>query len=425
MDVTLPKLAEGADSGAVVNILVAEGDDVELDQTLLELENEKAVAPIPSTGAGRVARIHVEVGQVVSVGQVLVTIDAAGIDATGAGEPQASAPPAEPAAADGAGAPAPREPHFHRSESGAPPPASPTVRKVARELGIDLHRVKGSQRGGRIVMADVRSYVQGLQELAREPTAPAPGAPAPVSPTPDPGKWGPSRREKMSPLRRTIAQRMTDSWTTIPHVTQFDDADITDLMEIRKRYGAAYEKSGARLTLTSFAIRAVVSALDKYPAFKTGIDYRALEIVTRDYVHVGVAVDTEAGLLAPVIRDVDRKSLLDLSRELDELAERTRRRKLTADEMQGAAFTISNLGSIGGSYFTPIVNGPQVAVLGMGRGVHRPLVRDRKVVPRLVLPLALSYDHRVIDGADGARFLREVVRCLEDFPETEVRTEGG
>ena len=425
MDVTLPKLAEGADSGAVVNILVAEGDDVELDQTLLELENEKAVAPIPSTGAGRVARIHVEVGQVVSVGQVLVTIDAAGIDAAGAGEPQASAPPAEPAAADGAGAPAPREPHFHRSESGAPPPASPTVRKVARELGIDLHRVKGSQRGGRIVMADVRGYVQGLQELAREPTAAAPGAPAPVSPTPDPGKWGPSRREKMSPLRRTIAQRMTDSWTTIPHVTQFDDADITDLMEIRKRYGAAYEKSGARLTLTSFAIRAVVSALDKYPAFKTGIDYRALEIVTRDYVHVGVAVDTEAGLLAPVIRDVDRKSLLDLSRELDELAERTRRRKLTAEEMQGAAFTISNLGSIGGSYFTPIVNGPQVAVLGMGRGVHRPLVRDRKVVPRLVLPLALSYDHRVIDGADGARFLREVVRCLEDFPETEVRTEGG
>lgn len=416
MDVTLPKLAEGADSGAVVNILVAEGDEVALDQTLLELENEKAVAPIPSTGAGRVARIHVEVGQVVSVGQVLVTIDAAG-----AGEPQASAPPAEPAAADGA--PAPREPHVHRSESGAPPPASPTVRKVARDLGIDLHRVKGSQRGGRIVMADVRGYVQGLQDLAREPAAA--GASAQASPTPDMGKWGPSRREKMSPLRRTIAQRMTDSWTTIPHVTQFDDADITDLMEIRKRYGAAYEKSGARLTLTSFAIRAVVSALDKYPAFKTGIDYRALEIVTRDYVHVGVAVDTEAGLLAPVIRDVDRKSLLDLSRELDELAERTRRRKLTADEMQGAAFTISNLGSIGGSYFTPIVNGPQVAVLGMGRGVHRPLVRDRKVVPRLVLPLALSYDHRVIDGADGARFLREVVRCLEDFPEADVRTGGG
>lgn len=420
MDVTLPKLAEGADSGAVVHILVAEGDEVEVDQTLLELENEKAVAPIPSTGAGRVARIHVEVGQVVSVGQVLVTIDAAG-----AGEPQAPAPPPpEPAAADDAGAPAPREPHVHRSESGAPPPASPTVRKIARELGIDLHRVKGSQRGGRIVMADVRGYVQGLQELAREPTTTAVGASVPVSPPPDMDKWGPGRREKMSPLRRTIAQRMTESWTTIPHVTQFDDADITDLMETRKRYGAAYEKSGARLTLTSFAIRAVVSALDKYPAFKTGIDYRALEIVTRDYVHVGVAVDTEAGLIAPVIRDVDRKSLLDLSRELDELAERTRQRKLTADEMQGAAFTISNLGSIGGSYFTPIVNGPQVAVLGMGRGVHRPLVRDRKVVPRLVLPLALSYDHRVIDGADGARFLREIVRCLEDFPEADVRTEG-
>ena len=419
MDVTLPKLAEGADSGAVVNILVAEGDQVELDQTLLELENEKAVAPIPSTGAGRVARIHVEVGQVVSVGQVLVTIDTAG-----AGEPRAPAPPPEPADAVGADAPAPQEPHVYRSDSGAPPPASPTVRKVARELGIDLHRVKGSQRGGRIVMADVRGYIQGLQALAREPSTPAPDAPAPVSPAPDPGRWGPSKREKMSPLRRTIAQRMTDSWTTIPHVTQFDDADITDLMEMRKRYAAAYEKSGARLTLTSFAIRAVVSALDKYPAFKTAIDYRALEVVTRDYVHVGVAVDTEAGLIAPVIRDVDRKSLLDLSGELDDLAERTRQRKLSADEMQGAVFTISNLGSIGGSYFTPIVNGPQVAVLGMGRGVHRPVVRDRKVAPRLVLPLALSYDHRVIDGADGARFLREVVRCLEDFPEADVKPGG-
>ncbi len=419
MDVTLPKLAEGADSGAVVNILVAEGDQVELDQTLLELENEKAVAPIPSTGAGRVARIHVEVGQVVSVGQVLVTIDTAG-----AGKPQAPAAPPEPASAAVADAPAPPEPHLYRSDSGAPPPASPTVRKVARELGIDLHRVKGSQRGGRIVMADVRGYIQGLQELAREPSAPGAHAPAPVSPAPDPGRWGPSKREKMSPLRRTIAQRMTDSWTTIPHVTQFDDADITDLMELRKRYAAAYEKSGARLTLTSFAIRAAVSALDKYPAFKTAIDYRALEIVTRDYVHVGVAVDTEAGLIAPVIRDVDRKSLLDLSGELDDLAERTRRRKLSADEMQGAVFTISNLGSIGGSYFTPIVNGPQVAVLGMGRGVHRPVVRDRKVAPRLVLPLALSYDHRVIDGADGARFLREIVRCLEDFPEADVKPEG-
>lgn len=429
MDVKLPKLAEGADSGAVVSILVAEGDEVELDQTLLELENEKAVAPIPSTGAGRVARIHVEVGQVVSVGQVLVTIDTAQ-----AGEPQALAQPAEPAPpaepvqpadAGSAAAPAAPAPHVYRSDSGAPPPASPTVRKIARELGIDLRRVKGSQRGGRIVMADVRGYVQGLQELAREPSAPAADAPAPaVPPTPDPGKWGASRREKMSPLRRTIAQRMTDSWTTIPHVTQFDDADITDLMELRKRYGAAYEKAGARLTLTSFAIRAVVSALDKYPAFKTGIDYRALEIVTREYVHVGVAVDTEAGLIAPVLRDVDRKSLLDLSRELDDLAERTRRRKLAADEMQGAAFTISNLGSIGGSYFTPLVNGPQVAVLGMGRGVHRPVVRDRKVVPRLVLPLALSYDHRVIDGADGARFLREVVRRLEDFPEADVKTDG-
>ena len=433
MDVTLPKLAEGADSGTVVNIVVGEGDRVELDQTLLELENEKAVAPIPSTGAGKVARIHVEVGQVVSVGQVLVTIEDDGAaepapaPAAEAPAATAEAPVAEAPAPPGTAAEAPPaarpEAHVHASASGAPPPASPTVRKIARELGIDLTRVKGSRRGGRIVMDDVRGYIQGLQQLAREPAAPAAAAERPVDvfQTLDLTKWGPSKRERMSPLRRTIAQRMTESWTTVPHVTQFDDADITDLMELRKRYAKAYDKAGARLTVTSFAIKAAVSALSRYPAFKTSIDYQALEIVTRDYVHVGVAVDTEAGLIAPVIRDADKKDLLALTIELDELAERTRQRKLAADEMQGATFTISNLGSIGGSYFTPIVNSPQVAVLGMGRGVQRPVVRERKVAPRMVLPLALSYDHRVIDGADGARFLREIVRCLEDYPEADVK----
>ncbi len=427
MDVTLPKLAEGADSGTVVNILVAEGDPVQADQTLLELENEKAVAPIPSTGTGRVARVHVEVGQVVSIGQVLVTIDedrAATAPAVPAQAPTAEpAPAAAPVVEAAPSAPPeiPPEDHVHASSSGAPPPASPTVRKIARELGIDLTRVKGSQRGGRIVMADVRGYIQGLQRLALAPAAPAAEPAVDVFQTLDLTKWGPTKRERMSPLRRTIAQRMTESWTTVPHVTQFDDADITGLMDLRKRYAKAYEKAGARLTLTSFAIKAAVSALARYPAFKTSIDYQALEIVTRDYVHIGVAVDTEAGLIAPVIRDADKKDLLNLSIELDELAERTRQRKLSADEMQGATFTISNLGSIGGSHFTPIVNSPQVAVLGMGRGVQRPMVRDKKVALRMVLPLALSYDHRVIDGADGARFLREIVRCLEDYPEAEIK----
>lgn len=420
MDVTLPKLAEGADSGTVVNILVAEGDPVQVDQTLLELENEKAVAPIPSTGSGTVGRIHVEVGQVVSVGQVLVTIDEDRAARAAAPPPPPVAEPAAPTAPD-APPEVSREAQVHVSGSGAPPAASPTVRKIARELGIDLTRVKGSQRGGRIVMADVRSYIQGLQQLALKPAAPAAEPAVDVFQILDLAKWGPTRRERMSPLRRTIAQRMTSSWTTVPHVTQFDDADITGLMELRKRYAKAYEKAGARLTVTSFAIKAAVSALDKYPAFKTSIDYEALEIVTRDYVHIGVAVDTEAGLIAPAIRDADKKDLLSLSIELDELAERTRQRKLSADEMQGATFTISNLGSIGGSYFTPIVNSPQVAVLGMGRGVQRPMVRDRKVALRMVLPLALSYDHRVIDGADGARFLREIVRCLEDYPEADIK----
>ncbi len=430
MDVKLPKLAEGADSGTVVNVLVAEGEQVQLDQTLLELENEKAVAPIPSTVAGTVVRVHVLVGQVVSVGQVLVTIEEGPVATPRA--PRVAPPAAEVPAPAEAPAPAPAaeaeapaatapEAHLHASSSGAPPPASPAIRKIARELGIDLTRVRGSQRGGRIVMADVRAYIQGLQETALKPAAPAATPVADVLRTLDVAKWGPSKRERMSPLRRTIAQRMTESWTTVPHVTQFDDADITDLMALRKRYAGAYEKAGARLTLTSFAIKAAVSALAKYPAFKTSIDYQALEIVTRDYVHIGVAVDTEAGLIAPVIRDVDKKDLLELSRELDELAERTRQRKLSADEMQGATFTISNLGSIGGAHFTPIVNSPQVAVLGMGRGVLRPVVREKKVTPRLVLPLALSYDHRVIDGADGARFLREIVRCLEEYADNDIK----
>ncbi len=354
-------------------------------------------------------------------GQVRGTIGEDGAPGPAAAPPPAPAVEAPAAVPAEAPVPVPSEAHVHASTSGAPPPAPPAVRKIARELGIDLTRVKGSQRGGRIVMADVRSYIQGLQQRAPTPSTAAAEPAVNVFQTLDLTKWGPSKRERMSPLRRTIAQRMTESWTTVPHVTQLDDADITGLMDLRKRYAKAYEKSGARLTLTSFAIKAASSALHKHPSFRTSVDYEALEIVTRDYVHIGVAVDTEAGLIAPVIRDVDKKNLLDLSRELDELAERTRERRLSADEMQGATFTISNLGSIGGSYFTPIVNRPQVAVLGMGRGVHRPVVRDKKVVPRLVLPLALSYDHRVIDGADGARFLREIVRYLEDYPEADIK----
>lgn len=438
MDIKLPRLGEGADSGTVVSILVSEGDAIQVDQTLLELENEKAVAPIPSNASGTVTKVHVKEGDVITVGQVLVSVEEQAEDARAQGdggahaakgeepEPQEETPAsASPEAGETEeAAAAEEEPAARPPRSGALPPAAPSIRKMARQLGIDLTRIKGSQRGGRIVLEDVRAYIQGLQNAALRNTREsreADGAqPANVLQSLDLTKWGPSTRTKMSPLRRTIAQRMTESWTTIPHVTQFDDADITDVMELRKRHSKVYEEAGARLTVTSFAMRAAVSALQKFPAFKTSIDYAAHEIVTRDYYHIGVAVDTEAGLIAPVIRDVDKKSLLELSKELDELAERTRQRKLSMDEMQGATFTISNLGSIGGSYFTPIVNSPQVAVLGMGRGVYRPVVRNEEVVPRLILPLAVSYDHRVIDGADGARFLREIVRHLENFPEADI-----
>jgi pyruvate dehydrogenase E2 component (dihydrolipoamide acetyltransferase) len=432
MDLKLPPLGEGADSGTVVNLFVKEGEQITKDQPILELENEKAVATIPSSGAGTVTRIFVKAGDKISVGHRILSFSEGG-----AGSSQAVAKP-EPVPADRREriiqTPSPEqaltvaEPEFSETGgepvSGVAPAAAPSIRKLARDLGIDLPRVRGSARGGRIVLEDVRAYIQRLQRLAAAPKAAvAAGAPAPKAALQqiDFSKWGPVSKSPLSPLRQVIARRMSESWATTPRVTQFDDADITALMALRKKYAAAYEQKGARLTLTSFALKIVVDALKKHPIFNASVDEVAEEMVFKQYYHLGVAVDTEAGLIVPVLRDVDKKSVLELSRELESLARKARMRKVTAEELKGGTFTISNQGGIGGAHFTPIVNKPQVAILGLGRGAMKAVVRDNAVVPRLMLPIALSYDHRVIDGAVAARFTVDLVQAFENFNEADVK----
>lgn len=451
MDIKIPKLGDGISSGTVVSILVKEGDTVRKDQTVLEMETEKAVAPIPASEGGTVTKILVKEGEKVSVGQPIITLSGSGSTTTSsapAASPKIAQPqvpvsqaPAAPAPvyASPAGVPAsgPLN-YYYQSSSGLEPPASPTVRKIAKDLGIDLRRVRGSESGGRITVEDLKHYVQQLQSIALSgggAAAPAATAPAAEAKKPaesiDFSKWGPVTKKQPSSLRKTIGQKMTESWTAIPHVTQFDEADITDLMDLRKKYVAAYEKKGANLTVTGLMLKSVVAALKKYPGFNSSLDEATGEIVYKNYYHIGIAVDTEAGLIVPVIKDVDKKSIKDLSLELAQLAEKTRQRKVSMEELSGGTFTISNLGSIGGSFFTPIVNKPQVAILGVSRGVQKPVVIKAdakakkaaapKVEVRTLMPLSLSYDHRVIDGADGARFMREVVQGLENFKESDLK----
>ena len=436
MDIRLPRLGEGADSGSVVNVFVKEGDRIKKDQTLIELENEKAVAAIPSTSDGTVSKVHVKPGDKLSVGQLIVTLaegNGGVAPAAAATEPRVAAPrsaakPSLPAGRSGgqAGAassePAQTAGTKEPSPGGPPPAASPAIRKLARELGIDLRRVTGSERGGRIVLDDLRVYIQRLQQRAAQPTSPVIGHPSPVSAEPiDFSKWGPVTKTPMSSLRQTVARRMASSWTTIPHVTQFDDADLTVVLDLKKKHEAAYDKQGVRLTVTAFILKAVARTLQAHPKFNASLDEAAQQIVQKQYYHLGIAVDTDAGLIVPVLKDVDKKPLLQLSKELNELAERARNRKVTAEELQGSTFSISNQGGIGGAYFTPIIKKPDAAILGLGKAVLKPVVREGKVEPRMMLPLGLSYDHRIIDGADAARFITDLVKAIEQFTEGDVK----
>ncbi|HEX6769225.1 MAG TPA: dihydrolipoamide acetyltransferase family protein, partial [Candidatus Binatia bacterium] len=266
-----------------------------------------------------------------------------------------------------------------------------------------------------------------LQQMAFQgaPTAPAPSAaPAPAATSTeaiDFAKWGPIRREKMSPLRRTVSRRMIESWTSIPKINQFADADISALLALRKKHAPSYEKKGVHLTLTSFILLTLGRALKKHPRANASMDDGSLETVYKDYCHIGVAVDTEGGLIVPVLRDVDKKNLLQLSSDLHALTERTRQRKVSIEELQGGSFTISNQGSIGGSHFTPIIYAPQVAILGIGQGQAKPVAIGDKIAIRTILPLCLAYDHRVLDGADAVRFLKDIIAGLESFDEADIK----
>jgi len=439
MDVKLPQLAEGVEGGTVVSILVSEGQEIKKDQTVMELETQKAVGSIPAPSSGIVTKIHVKQGMEVTVGQVLISVETSGAAAAPAAKtpPPVEANEANAAREASSSPPQTTEPSVstaktpdtfrYESKSGAPPPAPPSIRKIARDVGIDLTRVRGSEAGGRINLADVRGYIQQLQEIARQPLAPSGAAQGAAMPSAvsteeiDFSKWGPVRREKMSPLRRTVSRRMVESWRTIPKINQFADADITGLLALRKKHAASLEKKGARLTLTGFILLVLGRALKKHPRANSSLDEGSLEIIYKDYCHVGVAVDTDGGLIVPVLRDVDRKNLLQLSEELHALTEKTRQRKVAIEDLQGGTFTISNQGSIGGSHFTPIIYAPQVAILGVGQGQAKPVAVDGKLAIRTILPLCLAYDHRVLDGADAVRFIKDVIAGLESFDEADVK----
>ncbi len=432
MDVKLPPLGEGADAGTVVNILVKEGDQITKGQNIIELETGKAVVPIPSSTAGQVTKILVKDGVKISVGAPIISVAGGAESASAAAAPKAKAAPTPKAVAPKrAVAEEAEEEVADQGEeefeyTGAfPPPASPSVRLAAHEFGIDLRKIRGSEAGGRITAADVRAYIKQLQQLARKAKSPAPaagGIAKPVAESIDFSKFGSVYKRPMTPLRKVIAQRMAENWNVIPHVTQFDDIDLSTIMALRKKYVEAYEKKGAKLTVTAFALKAVVNALKKHPIFNSSLDEANSEIVVKEYFHIGIAVDTDQGLIVPVIRNVEKKDLLQLSKELGELAVKTRDRKVSMEELQGGSFTISNQGAFGGAHFTPIVNKPEVAILGMGKGAMKPIVtKDGKIEARLVLPVTLSYDHRVIDGGSAARFTVDLVDAFQNFNEADVK----
>jgi pyruvate dehydrogenase E2 component (dihydrolipoyllysine-residue acetyltransferase) len=461
-DFTLPELGENITAGDVVRVLVATGDTITKDQPLLELETDKATIEVPSTVSGTVKAVKVKQGERIKVGQVVLTVDDAGAAAPSAGAAKTKSQPAEApeggasqqpkkaepvkaaAAADRAVADAekdqpqdeePEEPaeappkpkrgevveisRAARSAPAAPQPepeaegplpaAAPSVRKLARELGVDIRRVAGSGPAGRISADDVQAYVRNAMAAAGTGATAAGGIQLP-----DFGRWGEVERRPMSNIRRKTAEHLGHAWSAIPHVTQHDKADITALEGLRKQFSPQAEKAGGKLTMTAIALKIVASALERFPQFNSSIDVARNEIVYKKSIHVGVAVDTERGLLVPVVRDVDRKGVLELAVELAKASEKARGGKLSLDDMQGGGFTITNLGGIGGTSFTPIVNWPEVAILGISRGAREPIYVGDALQPRLMLPLSLSYDHRVIDGADAVRFLRWVAEAFEE-----------
>ncbi|MGE5296309.1 MAG: 2-oxo acid dehydrogenase subunit E2 [Solirubrobacterales bacterium] len=430
-ELTLPAISENVESGEVIAVLVSVGDVVEKDQPVVELETEKAAFEVPSPQKGTIIEIDVKPGQTVKVGETLAKLDTdvqAGRQAETqprpepqaappAVKPQAAGPPAEAGPVKPAASERPRPaPQAQPRESAVPVAAAPSVRQLARELGVDIDSVPTGP-GGRISQDEVKQYARNLIRGAPGPT-PAPVATAgavgeAARPLPDFAQWGDVERQPMSKTRRTIADTMYYAWTHIPHVTQYDRADITDLETFRTAHAAEVEKAGGKLSITSILVKIAALALKTFPQFNTSVDIERNEIIYKKYCHIAVAVETDRGLLVPVVRDADKRSIREIAVELSELARKTRDKQITPDELSGGCFTVSNLGGIGGTTFSPIVYWPQVAILGVCRAAREAMPWEGTTCERLILPLSLSFDHRVVDGADGARFLHWIVQTLE------------
>jgi len=407
----LPELGENIESGDIVNVLVREGEAIERNQGVVELETDKAVIEVPCPHAGKVEKILVGKGDSVKVGQLLLTID--GIAETDDVAP-AEAPPAKQETAAAAPAsspaavPAPAPPALAAE---GPAPAGPAARRLARELGIDLTRVAGSGARGRITVEDVKAAGSGAGAVA-VPAGPI-GQPVVPPGTPGSDNWGSVRVEKMSKIRRTIAAQMVKSVSTAPHVTNFDDADVTLLEQMRKSIPKGYLGPDIKLTTMPFVMKAVAAAIRQHPVLNASIDDENEQVVYKEYVNLGIAVDTPRGLVVPVMRGVDRMTIGQVAGELTKLAGKARDVSFGIEDLRGGTFTISNLGAVGGAYSTPVINHPEVAILLLGRSRWMPVVRDGNVETRFMMPLSLSYDHRIVDGAAAARFLNQVIDYLE------------
>jgi len=442
LEFKLPELGENIDQGDLVRLMVSPGVKVSEGQPVMELETEKAVVEVPSSVSGTVKEVKVKEGQKVKVGQVIFTLTGGGetraeprrpqtapvehvsgqqaarlafqaaIQAEGKTEEQAL-PPDQPQAAPPTFSMPVQLGKVAGTEHREPVPAAPHVRRLARELGVDIHEVKGTGPTGRISEEDVKAFAKAALSSALT-AAQAPRAGHFVEPAlPDFSRWGKIERVSIRGVRRKTAQHLAEAWNTIPHVTQHDRADITELEQLRARFAPKAEEAGGKMTVTAIALKVCASALKVFPQFNASIDMGKEEIIYKQYINIGVAVDTDRGLLVPVIHDVDKKNIVELAADLTQLSKKAKEKKLTPTEMEGGTFTITNLGGIGGTGFSPIVNHPEVAILGLSRSSMEPVWVNGKFEARLVLPLSLSYDHRLIDGADAARFLRWIAEAFE------------